>query len=149
MARRARFAQAVYSWTRTCRAMSTDPILIIDKATASLGTRLVLKGVEMHIRPGEVVALFGHNGAGKSTLLRCIMGILPLDSGKISLRFTNWRRNPRHLVRAGVRFLPQNERLFAHLTVEENLRVFADAVPIRRQEFAKSYARLMEQFPIL
>ncbi len=129
--------------------MTTDSILTVDNATASLGTRPVLNGVDMHVGPGEVVALFGHNGAGKSTLLRCIMGILPLQSGTVSLNFASWRRDPHFLVRAGIRFLPQNERLFAHLTVEENLRVFADAVQIRKQEFMKSYAELSEQFPIL
>jgi len=71
--------------------MAADSILVIENASASLGTRPVLNGVDMHVRPGEVVALFGHNGAGKSTLLRCIMGILPLDRGKISLGFAALR----------------------------------------------------------
>lgn len=127
----------------------TDPVLAVHKATASLGSRPVLNGIDMEVRPREVVALFGHNGAGKSTLLRCIMGILPLDGGKVSLGFATWRRNPRHLVRAGVRFLPQNEKVFAHLTVEENLRVASDALGVGRRKFNEHYSELMGLFPIL
>jgi branched-chain amino acid transport system ATP-binding protein len=129
--------------------MNTSDFLIVENAKASLGIRPVLDGVDLHVRSGEVVALFGHNGAGKSTLLRCIMGITPLQSGSISLGFTRWRRDSRYLVLAGVRFLPQNEKLFPNLTVGENLRVFGDAVRIPSQAFSESYAELAKQFPIL
>jgi ABC-type branched-subunit amino acid transport system ATPase component len=129
--------------------MAVSSALVIKQATASLGTRQVLKGIDMHVRCGEVVALFGHNGAGKSTLLRCIMGILPLQKGIISLGFAAWQRDPRLLVRAGLRYLPQSEGLFADLTVEENLLVFADAMQLPRQRFSESYIRLTEQFPVL
>jgi branched-chain amino acid transport system ATP-binding protein len=129
--------------------MMTDAALLVDKATVSLGTRSVLNAVHLQARPGEVVALFGHNGAGKSTLLRCIMGILPLDQGSISLGFTTWRSNPHHLLRAGVRYLPQNEKLFANLTVEDNLRLYADALRMNRDGFRENYGELAAQFPIL
>lgn len=134
---------------RIFKTITTESILDIKRASVILGKRVVLNDIDMYVRAGETVALLGHNGAGKSTLLRCIMGILPLEHGAIRLGFTQWRGSPSYLVRSGVCYLPQNEKLFPHMTIEENLRVFSEALQIGNSEFKAQYRRLTEQFPIL
>jgi branched-chain amino acid transport system ATP-binding protein len=144
-----KFAPAAFFPRHFCKLMVGNSILVVAHATATLGTRPVLRDVDICVRSGEIVALFGHNAAGKSTLLRCIAGVTPLQYGTISLGFAAWRPDAQFLVRAGLRYLPQNERLFPNLTVEENLRVFADAARMPRKGFVENYARLTERFPIL
>ena len=129
--------------------MATDATLEVERVSASLGKRAVLHEIDMHVGPGEIVALLGHNGAGKSTLLRCIMGIVPLERGAVRLGFAQWRANSHHLLRSGVCYLPQSDKLFVHMSVEENLRVFAEALKLRKVEFEAQYRQLAESFPIL
>jgi branched-chain amino acid transport system ATP-binding protein len=129
--------------------MTSTPTLSVDHLTAVLGGRNALESVEMHVNPGEVVAIFGHNGGGKSTLLRCIMGAIPFQFGRIQLGFTNWRRDPHALAKAGVSYLPQRDKLFSNLTVWENLLVYSDAIGLDRFDFDRNYQQLSQQFPIL
>jgi ABC-type branched-subunit amino acid transport system ATPase component len=129
--------------------MYSDPALIVEGASLSLGGRSVLKDITMQVRAGEIIALLGHNGAGKSTLLRCIMGILPVEQGAIRLGFARWRADSRYLARSGVCYLPQSEKLFTDLTVEENLRVFAEARRLYGHDFELQYRQLSDRFPML
>jgi branched-chain amino acid transport system ATP-binding protein len=72
----------------------------------------------------EIVGLIGPNGAGKSTTLHAIMGIVPVAHGEIRLRGRPLGRlRPEEVARAGVALVPEGRRIFAHLTVEENLRL--------------------------
>ncbi|MER7824619.1 MULTISPECIES: metal ABC transporter ATP-binding protein [unclassified Streptomyces] len=80
-------------------AQSADqPVISLRGATASLGSRPVLRGVDLTVRPGEVVALLGANGSGKSTAVRAVVGQVPLTDGELSLfgtefkRFRSWSR---------------------------------------------------------
>lgn len=74
------------------------PVARLVGGTASLGGRPVLRGVDLSVRPGEVVALLGANGSGKSTLVRTLVGLVPLTGGTIELfgtpfaRFRDWSR---------------------------------------------------------
>jgi branched-chain amino acid transport system ATP-binding protein len=129
--------------------MDIEPIINIEKLSARMGDRPVLVEVDISAARGEIVALFGHNGAGKSTLLRCVMGILPHDSGSIRLAFADWRRDPRALFRAGVAYLPQNDKVFPSMTVEENLLLSAEALKMGHQTFARRCEELAKDFPIL
>jgi branched-chain amino acid transport system ATP-binding protein len=80
--------------------------------------------VSLHIMPGEVVGLMGHNGAGKSTLLKTIMGIIKPYTGTIKLFKQDISHNPIHKrVSAGLGFVPEDRRIFTHLTVLENLAI--------------------------
>jgi branched-chain amino acid transport system ATP-binding protein len=128
---------------------TSQPTLQLLNATARLGSRVVLHGVSIEVRQGEIIALLGHNGAGKSTILRCIMGILPLHSGAIELGFASWKRDPRVLLRHGLCYLPQQDKLFTHMTVRDNLRVLADAIGLNRREFELRYDELSRLFPLL
>jgi ABC-type branched-subunit amino acid transport system ATPase component len=85
-------------------------------------SKQVLRGVSMDIRSGEIVAVIGHNGAGKSTLLKAIFGLLPIWAGGITLEGrTVPVPSPLCLLREGVAYLPQGNRVFCGLTVRENL----------------------------
>ena len=90
---------------------------------ARYGSSQVLFGVDMHVADGETVALMGRNGAGKSTTLHCVMGVLSARSGSVLVDERQTIGLPSHrIARLGVGLVPQGRRIFAELTVEENLR---------------------------
>ncbi|MFD0429063.1 metal ABC transporter ATP-binding protein [Streptomyces zhihengii] len=78
--------------------MNTEPVISVRGARATLGSRPVLRGVDLTVHRGEVVALLGANGSGKSTAVRSVIGQVPLDEGSVELfgtglrRFRAWRR---------------------------------------------------------
>jgi branched-chain amino acid transport system ATP-binding protein len=106
------------------------PLLEVDGLHAYYGASHVLFGVSLRAGAGEVVALLGRNGAGKTTTLRSIMGLLPPRAGRVRFRgrdITGW---PAYRVsRLGIGLVPEDRRIFADLTVEENLEVGRRAAP--------------------
>ena len=90
---------------------------------------LVLKGVSLQLPPGKIFSLIGGNGAGKTTVLKSISGLLKTELGEVtdgSIEFEKVRidkRNPEEIVKMGIIQILEGRRLFAHLTVEENLKV--------------------------
>ncbi len=103
-----------------------DDLLSVRGLTAGFGAGPVLFGVDLDLRPGELVALIGANGAGKSTLLGVLSGLLTATSGRVCFDgqdLTNAR--PERVVAAGLVHVPQGRRLFGTLTVEKNLRLGA------------------------
>ncbi|MYR55429.1 ATP-binding cassette domain-containing protein, partial [Streptomyces sp. SID625] len=62
-----------------------EPVIAMRKVTADLGARTVLRGIDLTVRRGEVVALLGANGSGKSTAVRSVIGQVPVTSGEIEL----------------------------------------------------------------
>ncbi|MBX3170781.1 MAG: sugar ABC transporter ATP-binding protein [Candidatus Eremiobacteraeota bacterium] len=100
------------------------PILSLCEITRSFPGVKALAGVNLELHPGEVHALMGENGAGKSTLMRVIGGILPPDSGSMTLRGQPYRpRSPRDSKAAGIAFIQQELTLVAELSVAENLQL--------------------------
>jgi branched-chain amino acid transport system ATP-binding protein len=88
------------------------------------GLSRVLFGVSIEVSAGECVCLLGRNGVGKSTTMRSIMGLTPPQSGRVLFRgadITGWA--PYRIARAGIGFVPEDRRIFADLTVWENLDV--------------------------
>jgi branched-chain amino acid transport system ATP-binding protein len=84
----------------------------------------VLFGVSIEVRAGECVSLLGRNGVGKSTTMRSIMGLTPPQAGRVAFKgvdITGWE--PYRVARAGIGFVPEDRRIFADLTVWENLDV--------------------------
>jgi branched-chain amino acid transport system ATP-binding protein len=94
------------------------------------GKKQVVKGASLEVTRSEVVALIGHNGAGKSTLLKAIFGLLPTWSGEIFLDGDSIQSpNPQKLLRSGVAYVPQGNRVFTDLTVRENLEMGGVTLP--------------------
>ena len=98
--------------------------LEVAALTASYGPVPVLHGVSFRADAGQVTCIMGRNGVGKSTLLKCLMGLVPVTSGKVTLNGVALQDLPAHLVpRRGIAFVPQGRRLFGPLTVAENLAI--------------------------
>jgi branched-chain amino acid transport system ATP-binding protein len=115
---------------------------------------LVLRGISLEVPTGRVVALLGANGAGKTTTLRAISGLLPLHRGKITKGAVELDGKPTRgldaaaIVRSGLSQVMEGRRVFAELTVDENLK--AGGFTRRdRTELRESYERVMAMFPLL
>ncbi|MBN9602159.1 MAG: ABC transporter ATP-binding protein [Afipia felis] len=98
------------------------PVLDVVNLTASIGRVPVLRGVQLHVQPGETVALLGRNGVGKTSTLRAVLGLLARKSGHVHFNGEDLARLPAHRVSSqGIGYVPQGRGIFPHLTVEENL----------------------------
>jgi branched-chain amino acid transport system ATP-binding protein len=99
-------------------------LLEAENLHTAYGLSRVLFGISLEVRVGECVCLLGRNGVGKSTTMRSIMGLTPPQSGRVRFRgtdITGWA--PYRVARAGLGFVPEDRRIFADLTVWENLDV--------------------------
>ncbi len=114
---------------------------------------LVLKGVSLRVPERGVVALLGPNGAGKTTTLRAITGLLAIHEGQITkgtVRFAGSSLRgvgPARRVGRGLAQVMEGRRVFADLTVEENLRAGAWGVPASRAQ--EAIDGFYERFPVL
>ncbi len=98
--------------------------LEVRDLNAHYGASHVLQGVDLAVEPDQVVALFGRNGVGKSTLVHTIAGLHRASSGAVLVDGRDLAgRRPHEIARAGIALVPQGRRIFAPLTVEENLRL--------------------------
>jgi branched-chain amino acid transport system ATP-binding protein len=105
--------------------------------------------VSLDVDVAEVVALIGHNGAGKSTLLKAIFGLIPIWEGIVRLGGVAIETpSPRVLLRQGVAYVPQGNRVFSDLTVKENLEI-ACVTLARRNEVDDAIERTLDWFPLL
>ena len=100
--------------------------LTINNIDGGYGSVRVLHGLSITVDSGETVVLLGSNGNGKSTLMKCITGLVQPDGGEIVLEIDGKRtdlvgKKPEEIVAAGISMVPEGRRLFAALTVEENL----------------------------
>ena len=97
-------------------------MLRILNLEAGYGPLRVLKGISLHVSPGEIVALIGANGAGKTTLLKTIAGIMKCRSGEIEFdRRSIHGKSPERIVELGCSLVPEGRHVFSTLTVRENL----------------------------
>ena len=98
------------------------PLLELSGVDVAIESTPVLRAVSLHLRKGEMVALVGRNGAGKTTTLRAIMGLLPLQAGRIILSERVLSDEPAHRrVDLGIGYMPEDRRLIPRYTVEENI----------------------------
>jgi branched-chain amino acid transport system ATP-binding protein len=103
-------------------------LLEVHDIHAAYGSSRVLFGISLTVARGECVCLLGRNGVGKTTTMRAIMGLTPPSSGRIVFDATDITGLPPHrIARLGLGFVPENRRIFAELTVWENLDVAARA----------------------
>lgn len=131
-------------------AAGTSSVLTLTTVETDIGGSRILRGVNLVVNAGEVVALMGRNGVGKTTTLRSITGVLPVRAGEIRFdgRVIN-RLSMDERARSGIGYVPQGRDIFPHLTVEENLQVGL-VVPRRRGADAKqAFDRVFALFPVL
>jgi branched-chain amino acid transport system ATP-binding protein len=127
--------------------------IVLTDVDAGYGVVRVLHRVCIEVSEGETVALLGTNGNGKSTLMKCIMGLVPVDSGEVFLEIDGQRidlrgKPPEAIVNLGVALVPEGRRLFPKLTVEENLLLGAYRAEARKT-MAENLRFCFEAFPIL
>lgn len=100
------------------------PLLSITDLNAWYGRAQVLFGINLEVRPGEIIVLLGRNGVGKTTTLKSVMNLLAKTSGTIEFQGHNIRRlAPSKIARLGLGYVPEDRRIFTDLTVMENLEV--------------------------
>jgi branched-chain amino acid transport system ATP-binding protein len=124
-----------------------SPLLAVKDIDTAYGLSRVLFGISLIVEAGECVCLLGRNGVGKTTTMRSIMGLSPPRSGRIlwqGRNITGWA--PHQVARAGIGFVPEDRRIFAELTVRENLEVGARAA---RRPGRWTIATVGELFPVL
>src|SRR5471032_3165699 len=120
-------------------------LLQLASIETDIGGSRILRGVNLEVNSGEVVALMGRNGVGKTTTLKSITGLLPIRTGTIT--FDGQRIGalaPDARARAGIGYVPQGRDIFPHLTIEENLRV---GLVVHRRGRASDQEGLEKVFP--
>lgn len=109
----------------------------------------VVREVDLEVRPGEVVTVFGANGAGKSTLLNTIMGVVDRRAGTIDVDGRPLPAKPREATKRGVAIVPQGRRVFARRTVADNLLIGGWVTRASRTVLAQRREASFERFPAL
>ena len=108
-----------------------------------------LKGISFEVNEGEVIALIGANGAGKTTTLHALTGLIPAKSGSITFDGQDLRKIPGHkIVSMGMAHVPEGRRVFAQLTVYENLKMGAYTRK-DKEEFKQTLEMVYKRFPRL
>ena len=131
-------------------APAASPLLAIRGLRAAYGKIEALKGVNLDIKPGEIVALIGANGAGKSTLMMTIFGKPKARAGQILFDGRNITGVPTHdIARLRIAQSPEGRRIFPRMSVAENLQMGADATYSSEVERMASLDRVLALFPRL
>jgi branched-chain amino acid transport system ATP-binding protein len=98
--------------------------LVVEELEVRYGPVQAVRGLSFEVKPGEIVGLIGPNGAGKSSTLHAIMGAAPVAGGAVRLGGVSLAgRRPEDVARSGIALVPEGRRIFAELTVDENLRL--------------------------
>jgi branched-chain amino acid transport system ATP-binding protein len=108
----------------------SEPLLRVQDVYTAYGLSQVLFGVSLEVARGECVCLLGRNGVGKTTTMRSIMGLTPPTRGRVEWKGRDvTRRAPYEVAKLGIGFVPEDRRIFADLTVWENLDVATRRAP--------------------
>lgn len=129
---------------------STAPMLSVTGLRASYGKIEALKGVDLSIQHGEIVALIGANGAGKSTLMMTVFGKPRARAGSVVYDGTDITGLPTHeIARMRIAQSPEGRRIFPRMSVAENLRMGADVNEMTPAERSESLDKVLTLFPRL
>ena len=124
-------------------------ILKIQDLKLNYGLVSALKGVDLSVSEGQIVALLGANGAGKTTTLKAVSGLLKPSGGQILFEGQNIAGQSAHqIARRGIMQSPEGRHVLLGLTVEENLRVGAHTIRSKAQVNA-NFERVYQLFPRL
>jgi branched-chain amino acid transport system ATP-binding protein len=129
-------------------AGTTEPMLLLTEVNTYYGNIHALQGVTLEVGSGEIVTLIGSNGAGKTTTLKTISGMLHPRKGTVTFEGKDISRTPAHqLVRQGIGHAPEGRRIFARMTVLENLQM--GAFTRDQKTIRPDIDRVMDLFPRL
>ena len=124
-------------------------MLELNNLTAGYGSFQALFSVNLEVKEGEAIAVIGPNGAGKTTLLRTISGMLPVQSGNLSMEGTSLKDVPPYrIIDFGIAHVPENRRLFSSMSIEDNLRMGA-FTPNARPHYEERLDFIFNLFPRL
>ena len=127
---------------------TASPLLSVRDMHVSYGAIRAIQGIDLDVYAGEIVAVIGANGAGKSTLMNAIMGMVPYESGSVTLEGRPLSKRSYEVVNSGVSLSPEGRKVFAPLTVYENLMM--GAFPQRdKGSIAEDMAKIFTLFPRL
>jgi branched-chain amino acid transport system ATP-binding protein len=125
-------------------------LLEVRSLRARYGPIVAVREANLHVEEGEIVALLGANGAGKTTTLGAIAGLVRAREGEISLAGEDISRlAPEQIARRGLSLTPEGRRLFATLSVDENLAIGAASLARRDRRSGTERKELLELFPVL
>jgi len=125
-------------------------LLQLSSVETDIGGSRILRGVDLEVNPGEVVALMGRNGVGKTTTLRSITGVLPIRAGSIVFAGQPIQRlSSDARARLGIGYVPQGRDIFPHLTVEENLHIGLVVHGAKGPAARRALDRVFTLFPVL
>jgi len=127
----------------------SESILKIENFVVSYGSIKALKGIDISVEEGKIVAILGSNGAGKTTTLKSLSGVVPSESGTITLLGKNITNlSPEKITAMGMVQSPEGRQVFPDITVEENLRVGAFTIKDKKT-IADNFEKVYNYFPIL
>jgi branched-chain amino acid transport system ATP-binding protein len=127
----------------------TAPALTVEDLEVRHGAVTAVRGLSFEVGKGEIVGLIGPNGAGKSSTLHAIMGAVRPTGGDVQVNgISVVGRRPEDIARRGVALVPEGRRIFAELTVEENLRLGL-AGRRRRDGVAVDMRQVYDLFPVV
>ena len=122
-------------------------MLSVSDVHVAYGQTPILDGVRLTVAAGETVSIIGRNGAGKTTLLKTLIGLLPVQAGRILFAGEDVTERPVHeRARRGIGYVPQGRMIFPDLSVEENLLMGADLNVTTPRE---TLEEVLDDFPIL
>jgi branched-chain amino acid transport system ATP-binding protein len=125
-------------------------MLQLDDVRVDIAGARILRGLTMRIPPGGRVALIGRNGAGKTTTLRTLMGLLPIESGRVAIDNHDCGNIAAHeRARIGVGYAPEDRRLFGSFTVQENIVLPAEVLKQSKAEVARRLDAVFTLLPEL
>jgi len=129
--------------------MKTKHTLKAVQLQKSYGKRLVVKGVNFEVESGQVVGLLGPNGAGKTTSFYMVVGLIPIDQGRILLNDKDIGQWPMHeRAKNGIAYLPQEASVFRRMSVEENILSVLETLNLSEGERKSRLQRLIDDFSL-
>ncbi|MNJ99065.1 High-affinity branched-chain amino acid transport ATP-binding protein LivF [compost metagenome] len=123
-------------------------MLQVNQLNQYYGAAHTLRGISLSVEKGKCLSLLGRNGVGKTTLLKCLMGVLPVAAGSVSLEGRDITKlKPHQRAALGIAYVPQGREIFARLTVEENLLMGMATKSGKKASVIKG--EVYELFPVL
>jgi len=127
--------------------INTNDGIFAENLCKTYGKRPVLRGVNLHLRRGEIVGLLGPNGAGKTTCFGLIMGMVFPDDGRVFLDSYDITRQPMYQrARFGIGYLPQETSIFRGLTVEKNILAVLELIETSERKQQEQLDQLLDEF---